>query len=75
MTSEQTSLLFLASVLVLLLLLIWLVPFLRKRRRYRPIRMTAKASAESIRQALAIDIDTSPLTMPEARPMFNRTIC
>lgn len=56
-----------ALALVLMLGLIWFVPYWRKRRRNRPINLPPKPSTDSIRSALAIDIDASPLTMPEGR--------
>ncbi|MDY5858764.1 MAG: 3'-5' exonuclease [Porphyromonas sp.] len=54
-----------ALALLLLLLTIYLLSWRRRLRRNRPIKLPYKQSAESVRNNLAIDIDTSPLTMPE----------
>lgn len=50
--------------IALLVLIVILLALRGRRRRNRPIKMPPRQTAESIRNTLAIDIDTSELTMP-----------
>lgn len=56
-----------AFVLVLIVLIITFLALRRRRRRNRPIKLPYRQTAESIRNSLAIDVDTSPLTAPETK--------
>lgn len=53
---------------IVLLLVLWgLWVWQSKRRRRRPIKMPPRQSGESLRLALAVDVDNSILTMPHER--------